>query len=146
MHLAQGEDLPHNVNGVAIGEIEEHRWLDARWHRYASAQTHEVICTVRTRSPMMKQSFRALLVVTGQFLLSKWPNPFMSTHTHAQTHKRAHTFKPLIEPLGPDITALATGTNRALPASNSWGSCSILCVRVCMCVEKRGYSVDEFFR
>lgn len=35
----------------------------------------------------MKQSFRALLVATEQFQLSKRPNSFMSTHI--QTHERS---------------------------------------------------------
>lgn len=67
----------------------------------------------------MKQSFRALLVVMVQIQWGKLPSSFMSytlkpinecTHSNAQ---------PLIEPLGPDITGLASGTNRALPASDT---------------------------
>lgn len=38
------------------------------------------------------------------------PNGRATPHSNTQ---------PLIEPLGPDITALATGTNRALPASDT---------------------------
>lgn len=85
--------------------------------------------------PATKQSFKVLLVVTEQFWLSKWLNPFMSTHTHKHMSSHSQTHNHWLEPLGPDITVLATGTNRALPASNPWSSCSILCV--CVCWEKK---------
>lgn len=52
----------------------------------------------------------------------------MSTHTSTCIKAEYRS----LNPRGPDMTALTTGTNRALPASDTRTSCSTL--NVCMCV------------